>query len=610
MSDKLLPLYEKELAFVQQSAGEFAQRHPAIAGALQLDTNTVDDPLVAKLLSGVAYMNARIQQKLDDEFPELTEAMLETLYPHYLRPIPSMTIVQFEPEPLLDAPASVPSGSWLDTDQHSGNSCRFTTCYDARVPAISVKSANLMPRPFIAPGSNKVTDANAVIKLEFQALAEEAAIEEVIDDTQRFFLRGQPQHVYPLYDLLLTRTVKLVMARSDDDPNPVYLDSHEIKAVGFEEDEGLIPYPDNAFLGYRLLTEFFVFPEKFLFLDISGFKQALEGNISQKFNLYIYLEDSNEELEHQLTASMFALGCTPAINLFPMRAEPVSLNHTEYEYPITPDIRRKGELETWSIETVACTDNEGNKREFTPFYSYRHHQVEAGQTAFWSPRRREVVEGEHFNEQASECSIRLVDLEMNPFQAKNSVLHLDLMCTNRNQPRKLPTGGGQPLFSIVDGDAPAARISSVTSPTTVVRPPLKDGAFWRLISHLNLNHLSLSRGTDSCEAFKEILRLYNFKDSASTRNLIEALRTMNTRAITAPISIDNTVVLCRGTEVELQLDSMMLTGTSPLLFSSVIERFLGVYCTINSFVRLIVTLSGKDGEFKRWPPRAGEKALL
>ena len=372
----------------------------------------------------------------------------------------------------------------------------------------------------------------------------------------------------------------------------------------------MIPYPDNAFLGYRLLTEYFVFPEKFLFIDIDGFKDALQGNTRQKFNLYIYLEESSEELEHQLSASMFALGCTPAINLFPLRAEPVSLNHTEYEYPVIPDIRRKKELETWSVKKVSCTDSEGKQKEFTPFYSYRHHQSEAGQTAFWITRRKEVVEGEHFNEQASENCIRLVDLEFNPYQTKNSVLHLDIMCSNRNQPRKLPTGGGQPCFSIVDADAPTARISSVIPPTSVVRPPLKEGAYWRLISHLNLNHLSLSRGTDSCEAFKEIMRLYNFKDSASTRNLIASLRTMNTRAITAPISIDNTVVLCRGTEVELQLDSMMLTGTSPLLFSSVIERFLGVYCTINSFVRLIVTLSGKDGEFKRWPPRAGEKALL
>ena len=192
MSEKLLPLYEKELAFIQQSAGEFAQRHPAIAGALQLDTNTVDDPLVAKLLSGVAYMNARIQQKLDDEFPELTEAMLETLYPHYLRPIPSMTIVQFEPEALLDAPAPVPSGTFIDTEQASGSSCRFTTSYDATVPAVAVKSASLMPRPFIAPGSNRVTDANAVIKLEFGTLAEEAPMEEVISDTLRFFSVASP----------------------------------------------------------------------------------------------------------------------------------------------------------------------------------------------------------------------------------------------------------------------------------------------------------------------------------------------------------------------------------------------------------------------------------
>ncbi|MCL6269333.1 type VI secretion system baseplate subunit TssF [Sansalvadorimonas sp. 2012CJ34-2] len=610
MSEKLLPLYEKELAFIQQSAGEFAKRHPSVASSLLLDTDTVADPLVAQLLSGFAYLNARIQQKLDDEFPELTEAMLETLYPHYLRPAPSMAVIQFEPEALLDAPACVPAGTLVDTEQASGGSCRFKTAYDVTVPAIKVKSASLQPRPFIAPGSNKVTEANAVLKLAFKTLAEESAVGEVVSPSTRFFLRGQPQHVYPLYDLLLTKAVKLVVATGEDDPQPVYLDADCIRAIGFEEDEGLIPYPDNAFLGYRLLTEYFVFPEKFLFIDIDGLDKALAGNEKQGFHLYIYLEESVDELEHQLSAKMFALGCTPVVNLFPQRAEPISLDHTSYEYPVVPDLRRRDEMETWSVEKVVSSDSSGKKRGFTPFYSYRHHQVEAGQTAFWISHRREVVEGEHMNEQASEVDIRLVDLEFNPFLEGNSVLHLETLCTNRNLPRKLPTGGGQPHFTVVDGDAPTKRISSVISPTAVVRAPMKEGAYWRLISHLNLNFLSLSRGTDSCEAFKEILRLYNFRDSASTRNLIESIRTMQTRTITAPIPIDNTVVLCRGTEVEIELDSMMMTGTSPLLFSSVIERFLGVYCSINSFVRLIVRLSGKDGEFRRWPPRAGEKALL
>ncbi|MET4696831.1 type VI secretion system baseplate subunit TssF [Endozoicomonas lisbonensis] len=610
MSEKLLPLYEKELAFIQQSAGEFARRHPSVAGALQLDTDTVEDPLVAQLLSGVAYLNARIQQKLDDEFPELTEAMLETLYPHYLRPFPSMTILQFEPEALLDAPAVVASGTLLDTEQVSGNGCRYSTCYDVIIPAVKLDSASLMPRPFIAPGSNQVTDANAVLKLAFSTLGEESVVAEAMGDSLRFFLKGQPQHVYPLYDLLLTKAVRMVVARDDNDPHPVYLDPELIEAVGFAEEEGLIPYPDNAFPGYRLLTEYFVFPEKFLFIDINGLDDALKDNDSQQFHLYLYLEESADELEQQLSASFFAMGCTPATNLFPMRAEPVALDHARYEYPVVADIRRREELEIWSINSVTSSDTSGKIREFTPFYSYRHQQAESGQSAFWMTRRRGVLEGEHFNEHASDVSIRLVDLEFNPFAEKEGVLHLQTLCTNRNYPKKLPSGGGQPGFFIVDGDAPTERISSITPPTSVVRPPMKEGAYWRLISHLNLNVLSLSRGTESCEAFKEILRLYNFRETASSRNLIESVRSMDTRTITAPIPIDNTVALCRGTEVELELDTMMLAGTSPLLFSSVIERFLGAYCSINSFVRLIVTLTGQEGEFKRWPPRAGDKALL
>ncbi|WHI50977.1 type VI secretion system baseplate subunit TssF [Microbulbifer sp. MLAF003] len=609
MSEKLIDLYERELAFIQQTSAEFARMHPAAASRLQLDAETVDDPLVGRLLSGFAYMNARVQQKLSDDFPELTDAMLETLYPHYLRPIPSCAIVQFEPDADLDAITPVAAGALLESESFQGQTCRFTTNYPVDISPFQPVSASLMPRPFIAPGCNDIQGANAVLKLSLKALSPDLSFAEMTPENLRFFLRGQATHVYALYDLLLTKCVKLVVANGESDPKPTFLSPDDIKQVGLDEDQGLLPYPDTAFIGYRLLTEYFAFPEKFLFLDIANLQNALNESYGDTLNLYFYLSETHEELEKQLVPSMFALGCTPVINLFSQSADPIPLSHTQYNYHIVPDARRSDGLEIYSIDEVAATDGDGETTNYRPFYGIKHSQHHAEQSAFWYSQRRDVIEGEHRNEQASEVDISLVDLDFNPHRISDQTLDIKLTCCNRNLPKKLPSGNSQPYLEVVDGDVPASRISSVVAPTATLRPPRRERGFWRLISHLNLNHLSLS-GDQGCDALKEIFRLYDFRDSASTRNLIESLLKLQTKPVTAPIQIDQSVVLCRGTEVEIELDSMMLTGTSPLLFASIIERFLGLYCSINSFTKLIATMSGRDGDLKRWPPRAGEKALL
>ncbi|WP_299594493.1 type VI secretion system baseplate subunit TssF [uncultured Microbulbifer sp.] len=609
MSDKLIDLYERELAFVQQTAGEFARLHPAAASRLQLDTEAVDDPLVGRLLSGFAYMNARVQQKLNDDFPELTDAVLETLYPHYLRPIPSCAIVQFEPEVDLDSIVRIERDLLLESESFQGQTCRFTSCYPVDVSPVRVDSASLMARPFIAPGCNDVPGANAVLKLSLKTLSEEICFSELKPDSLRFFLRGLPSHICELYDLLLTRCVKVVVANGEGDSSPVILEPDALKQVGLDPDDALLPYPDSSFMGYRLLTEYFSFPEKFQFIDVTRLDEAVDSRYGDTLNLYFYLSETHGELEKQLAPEMFALGCTPVVNLFSQSADPIPVDHRQYQYPVVPDVRRSTGLEVYSIDQVNGTDSTGNTTPYRRFYGLQHSQVPGSQGAFWYSRRRDVIEGEHGNEQASEVDITLVDLDFNPYQADGQTLDLRLTCSNRNLPKKLPTGNAQPHLSIVDGDAPTRRISSVVAPTDTLRPPHRERGYWRLISHLNLNHLSLS-GEGGCEAFKEILRLYDFRNSGSTRNMIEALLKMDTRQITAPIQIDGSVVLCRGTEVTIELDSMMLKGTSPFLFASVIERFLGLYCSINSFTRLIAKQSGRDGELKRWPPRAGDKALV
>jgi type VI secretion system protein ImpG len=399
-----------------------------------------------------------------------------------------------------------------------------------------------------------------------------------------------------------------VLARSENDPHPINCGIDIIQAVGFDIEEGLLPYPANAFMGYRLLTEYFVFPQKFMFVDIK-LKNRIPADAFGELNLYIYLNQTHSDLEHFVNASSFALGCTPVINLFPHTADPIRLDHTHYDYQIVPDGRRSKALEIYSIDAVKGSDSQGKQYEYTPFYGIQHQHTMNNHGTFWFSKRRNVVEGEHQNEQASECDISLVDLNFDPYQPHDESLDIKLSCLNRNLPSRLPSGTNQPKLFLVEGDAPVSSIHCLSAPGQTIRPPLQNRAHWKLLSHLNLNHLSLS-SDQSGEALKEILRLYDFKNSESTRSVIESIQKVNISPITAPITIAQGTAMCRGSQIEITFDPRLLSGGSAFLLASVLERFLALYSSINSFTRLVARIKNQEGDLKRWPPRAGEKALL
>lgn len=611
MTDELLPYYEKELAFIRQMGAEFAADHPKIAGRLGVNADAIEDPHVSRLIESFAYLNARIQHKLDDDFPELTDAMLGVVFPHYQRPLPSMSILQFEPDPeSLDGLFRIERGTQLESQSFQGKTARFQTAYPVELLPLRVASAKLVGRPFVAPAASEMQGAGAVLHLRLKSTSTEIALSEVRPDRIRFYLKGQSQHVNPLYQMLLRDCVNVVLTKSEDDLQPVFLGRDAIKPVGFGSNEGLLPYPHASFIGYRLVTEFFTYPEKFMFIDIEGLAERIAADANQELNLYIYLRETDIELERNISEQTFALGCTPIINLFKQKAEPIHLEHTQSEYQIVPDAQHPDGYEVYSVDNVNLIESGGERHLYLPFYGINHRHTSDNATGFWHAARRESTRGGLRRDDGTEVYISLVDLNFNPETSDSDVLEIETTCTNRDIPAKLPFGIDQPKLNCVDSAPPTSAIRCLTQPSATVRPPLRNHARWRLISHLNLNHLSLTGGEEATVALKEILRLYDFKDSAVTRAMIEAIVSVHTTTISAPITVSGRATLCRGTEVHIVLDDSMLSGTSPYLYASVLEKFFALYCSINSFTRVIATLKGKEGILKKCPPQAGEKTLL
>ena len=611
MADELLPYYEKELAFIRQMGAEFSKENPKIAGRLGINSDTIEDPHVSRLIESFAYLNAKTQHKLDDDFPELSDALLSVLFPHYQAPIPAMSIVQFTPDAeQLESCYTIPGNTLLETGPFQGERCLFTSRYPIDLIPVKVTSASLMGRPFTTPGSDDMKGAKSVLKISLETLSAQIKFSELKPEKLRFYLKGQAQHINPLYQLLLKDCNNVVMSLSDADTSPVFMGKESIQAVGFSADEGLLPYPPSSFIGYRLLTEYFAFPEKFIFIDIIELAEKIPKNAGNTLDLYIYLNTSNLELEHNISAQTFAMGCTPVINLFEHRTDPIKLDHTQQDYKIIPDARRPLGYEVYSVDRVSASTSAGHQEEFHPVYGLNHEHQESDCHSFWFTSRQNAKLCTSERDEGSHVFISFIDLNFNPNLPEGRTINIESTCSNRDLPNKLPFTVDKSGLQCVDSSPPCSNIAFLFQPGVTIRPPLRNHARWRLISHLNLNHLSITGGDDAAQALKEILRLYDFNDSASTRALIESIEDVNAKPISAPLNIDGRNTLCRGFEVTVVLDGRKLAGSSTYLFATVLEHFFSLYCSINSFTRVLIKLKNKEGYLKKCPPRSGEKILL
>jgi type VI secretion system protein ImpG len=623
MRDELLGYYERELAFVRQMGAEFARKYPKIASRLQLEGDRCEDPHVERLIEAFAFLAGRIRLKVDDEFPEITEAFLNVLYPHYLAPIPSMAIVRFvAKEGTLTSGFSIPRGTGLYSRPIQGTPCRFRTGYDNTVWPIEVVQASLES---LDPVDTRGRWNEAVIKLSLSCLNETSLNTLQKGDTQeridhlRFYLNGEPQIVYPLYEMLFNHVTRVEirpgpltssrLTQKLDSPKllPITLPPSVIRNVGFDLNESLLQYEPRSFPGYRLLSEYFALPEKFLFFDLNGLGEAARAGFLSRFDIHIYLKDV-APLSGLIEASTFQLGCTPVINLFRNVAEPIQLTSQRHEYQVVPDVRQPLATEVYAIERVVSDDpQQGKHQEFSPFYSF-HSNAGTNDTTFWFSSRQPSQRPE---DRGTEVFITLVDLNFNPHVPPVSVLTVDTICTNRDLPAQLPFGGTEGDLE-AEGAIPLSRVRCLTKPTPTLRPALKRGAQWRLISHLSLNHLSLVApdAAGSPEALRQILFLYDLMDSSATRRQIEGLKRIQNRPSVRQIGTRIGAGFVRGVETTIEFDAEKYVGSGLFLFASMLERFLGLYVSVNSFNELVAVTSQREGILKRWPPRAGQQVLL
>lgn len=577
--------YQGELAFLRALGKEYAEANPSTAGLL---AERGGDPDVERLLEGFAFLTARVRERIEDCVPEIVHDLTELLLPHYLRPVPACTIVEFLPVPgALRARSRVPAGTELASVPVEGTPCRFRTTAELDLLPVSVQEVLL----------DQAIGANPAVRVQLQAAA--PALAAIFQpEGIRFYLQAELPLASTLL-LWLSRHLKEVEVRGlGPGGRAVRLPRSAVRPVGLDPSFPLLPWPRLAPGGYRSLQEFFTLPQKLLFIEVRGLDAAAAA-AQERFEIVLRTERP-PELPARPGKDVFRVNCVPAANLFRCAADPVSVRVPGEEHLLRAAEIPPRHVEVYAVESVlAIPEGPGQRHPCAPFTSFAHGA--RGRDARYYRLRRDLSPVD----QGLDTWISVSGPADTGPGPGPETLSVEVTATNRSLPAQLKLGEvSQPTPS----SPTIARFRNIAPVTSPVRPPLGTELHWRLVAHLAANRTNLA----DAEALRGLLDLYNFAGAAdqqagrANRLRVEGIRQVE--ASPARRVVGGAPV--RGTLVLLHLDEDHFAGLGDAVqFGAAVAELLAARVSLNSFCELALRLSPSQREYA-FPPRSGQREIL
>jgi type VI secretion system protein ImpG len=625
----MLRYYSQELQYMREMGAEFAGQFPKIAARLTIDSTEVADPYVERLLEGFSFLSARVRLKLDSEFPRFSQHLLDMAYPHYLAPTPALAITQFIPTMSEGALASgflIPRGTMLRGQIPRGEqtACQFRTAHDVTLWPIEVAEAryatSIPDLPLNALGLGE--PVRGVLRLRLRTPAS-IPFEQIALDRLNLFLSGGDDVALKLYELIVGSGLGvLVVPPARPIPWFEWLKSQAIQPVGFDSDQALIPYTSRSFSGYRLLHEYFAFPERLRFVELVGLGKALARHAGNELDVVIPLARGDATLGALVDKASFALHCTPAINLFPKHTDRIHVSDQQAEHHVVVDRTKPMDFEVYSVRRVTgYGDGVEAEQEFRPFYASVDTDESGSGRGYFTTRREPRAlsepqrrDGARTSYIGSEVLLSLVDSSEVPYSETIRQLAVDVLATNRDLPLLMPVGTDADFSLAIS--APVDGIRCLRGPSRP-RPMIPEGEMaWRLINHLSLNYLTVTDldQAQGATALREFLELYadladvDVSDGISRRQA-QGVRRVAVVPRTRRLPVSGPIVFARGLEIRLTVDETAFAGASAFLLGAVLEQLFGRLASMNTFTEFVL-LSEARGEIKRWPPRMAARQLV
>jgi type VI secretion system protein ImpG len=627
MDPRLLDYYDRELRHLAGMCGEFARAYPKIAGRLSLEGFIKEfqcpDPYVERLLEGFAYMAARVKLKVDAEYPRFTQALLDMVYPDYLAPVPSMGIAQFQPDlrqGSLNAGIEIARGTVMRSLLGKGDqtACEYCTAHAVTLWPLTIAAADYLPSPAAlgAIGVPPMPRAKAALRLRLNSTAG-APLSALPLDSLVLHICGNDQAAMRLYEQLHANAVAILCRQGGAEEAWRREPEAAVGAVGFDDDEALLPGSPRSFQGYRLLKEYFAFPPRFMFFELSGLRRAFQRTSADEIEILVVFDAALALLQEAIDASRLALFCTPVVNLFSKRTDRIHLTDAGNEFHIVVDRSRPMDYEVYAVSSVqgfgAGIEPEV---EFLPFYSCTQPLMRGREAAYYTlfrtPRvlsSRQAARGPRSSYIGSEVFLALGDAGEAPYASSLRQVGITALCTNRDLPLQMPVGRNRTDLTW-DIAAPLTSIRFLAGPTEPRPVTAHKDVAWKLISHLSLNYLSLTDAgsEEGAAALRELLTLYASLGDPGVGPQVEGLRSVAAETVARRLPIPGPVSFGRGLQISLVFDEAPFAGTGVFLLASVLENFFARYVTINAFTECSLK-SLSRGEIKTWPPRIGRRYL-
>ena len=580
--------YEDELAYLREMGREFSAANPDLARYLGAPGG---DPDVERFLEGVAFLTSKVRAKLDDEFPELTHGLMSMLWPHYLRPIPSLSILEFSATPggVMER-QTIPKGTEVKSATVDKTSCRFQTCYDVDLLPVSLQDVHLELSP----------QNEQVLRMEF-SMSQGLAMEKTKAQTLRLFLFGDPAFMLYLWMQRYVRQIGTHKTTKGERVKGEDLPLESLKPVGFGRDENLWEYPTNAFMGYRLLQEYFAFPQKFLFMELTDLSSLVRLNPDDRFEITMTFEKPLPSTV-RVSTEHIRLFCTPIVNVFEMESDPIRVDHQRVEYLMRPVGKPAEHFEVLSVKGMSGWQR--GKGEELAFESFLDSHVDLADEQRSQPlyhvRRKQAVVGDR-----SELYVTFTDRGQNTVSPPTETVVAQLTCTNGELPKGIKIGD---IHVPTDTSPVFAKFRNITAVTPPRRPPYDGEVYWRLLSHLSLNYVSLIK----VETLQGLLALYNYSDPLVPGGDKAILRRIQ-GVVDVQAQPQNWLlqrVPVRGLEIFLKVRKDHFTNEGDMyLFGEVLNVFFALYASINSVTQLVMEEMLEEGRYE-WPPRVGEQILV
>lgn len=602
MIEQLLPYYEKQLQEFGQQSREFAQKYPKIAQRLSLNQEQIDDPHIERLIQAFSLIAARIDKKLEDSYDVFTHSLFEVMFPQYLRHFPACTVVSFEDInklKQLTAAHVIPQKTALKSRSFKGVQCEFNTTNDVRLLPISLTQLEFQT----SPSTHMHLNQNATLSLKFEMFND--AQKWMLDEKLPLYLDAISNFPLQVLDSIFRKDTGFALRvgqRVVEITNP-------FDVMGFTEQESLLPIDQHTHHAYRLLMEYFCFPEKFnyLNLDLSRLKGLL--NQQNQFEILIHLKlNLNDQAVvrnySELNIANFKLFTTPAINLFEKQAEPQKISHTQLQYPLITDAHHPELYQVYSVIEMNMVREKTNQEQthlpVLPFFAMSHYHNDKVQFFYslnYVPAQNKTTQ----------MGYSIVSKHLKPYEIKSDFISIRLLCSNGDLPHEALSQSNN-ILNLNDSSL-ARRALILKRPTSPFHFDKNKNEQWRIISHLSLNTLALMKG-DALSHVKELLALYNLPHSKENILLIDALKQLNFSTSNKLVNSKPFPMFIRGVKAELTVNKSVFRGHSLYIFSQLLSHILNLKVQINSFVDVVVKDSLNQQEIYQCAQNVGGKTLL